>query len=429
MAKDHLIGIGGVGMSALAQALIDAGGEVTGADRALGSGASIPALGALARQGVKIFPDDGSGVAPDVGRVVFSSAIEEDNPGLVKARALGIPQVHRAAALAACLEGRRLVAVAGTCGKSTVTAMLAHVLAGAGFDPMAVNGAAVPGWDDGGSRVGSVRRGRGAIAVVEVDESDRSLMSFSPEMAVITNASADHFGLEETDELFNAFARRASGCVIDSRADGEPLNARTEGWSSTFDCAGARWTVPMPGVHNAQNARNAVRAALALGADPTAVRVALGSFPGVERRLQRLGTLSGAAVVDDYAHNTAKLEAMWNTLANAFPRGIAVCWRPHGYGPLRKMKDALAAMFSARLRPQDTLLILPVYDAGGTAERTICSEDLAKDIAGSGAVECVASIEEAKSRLEALAPEKGAIVTCGARDPALPALARRLAGG
>ena len=431
MKDIHLIGIGGVGMSALAQALVDSGCEVSGADRSLNdpSAELTPALAALAAQGVKLFPDDGSGVTGDTSRVIVSTAIEDDNPGLVKARALAIPVAHRATALAEALSGHKLVAVAGTCGKSTVTAMLGHLLAKAGFDPVVVNGAAVAGWGEGGKRVGSVRRGRGLWAVAEVDESDKSLMSFKPAAAVITNASADHFGLEETESLFDDFKRNVSGPCFDCRTDPErPQNVRTEAWSSSFEYEGMTWTVPMPGAHNAENAFNAVRLARAVGADAAALKLALASFPGVERRLQKVGMCGEAVVVDDYAHNPAKLAAMWSALAAAFPAGVAVVWRPHGYGPLRKMLLQLAETFRAAIRPQDALLLLPVYDAGGTADRSVASEHLSSELAGvAGIVECVPSLDAAEARLRELAPRMGAVVTAGARDPGLPLLAKRLA--
>ena len=433
MKDIHLIGIGGVGMSALAQALVDAGYEVSGADRSLNDPSSemTPALSALAAQGVRLSPDDGSGVTGETSRVVVSTAIEDDNPGLVKARALAIPVAHRATVLAETLSGHRLVAVAGTCGKSTVTGMLGHLLAAAGFDPVVVNGAAIAGWSDGGKRVGSVRRGRGQWAVAEVDESDKSLMAFTPAAAVITNASADHFGLEETQALFDDFKSRVTGPCFDCRTDADkPLNVRTEAWSSSFEYEGTTWTVPMPGAHNAENAFNAVRLARSVGADATALKLALSTFPGVERRLQKVGMCGGAIVVDDYAHNPAKLSAMWNALAGAFPSGVAVVWRPHGYGPLRKMMQPLAETFKAALRPQDALLLLPVYDAGGTADRSVASEHLLAELAGaSGIAECVPSLEAAEARLRELAPRMGAVVTAGARDPGLPLLARRLAAG
>ena len=392
--KRHLIGIGGVGMSALATALVRLGDEVTGADRTLGT----PNIRFLESLGVKVFPDDGSGVDAATGEVVVSTAIESDNPGLVRAAELGIPVVHRAKALARALSGHRLVAVVGTCGKSTVTAMLGHVLAECGLDPFCVNGANVPGWE------GAVRFGRGEYAVAEVDESDRSLVAFSPYAAIVTNASADHYSKEEMDQVFDDFVRNCPGPVVDGRKC-DPGEAETT----------------MPGRHNRQNAALALRMALALGCDEAKARAALLTFRGVERRLQRIG----GNVFDDYAHNPEKLRAMWTTLAEEYPGGLCAVWRPHGYAPLRKMLDALAEMFSSTIRPQDRLLVLPVYDAGGTADRSINSDALVARL-GDKAV-AVSDFDEAYSWCRAHRGDFAAFAVCGARDPGLAPFARRLA--
>ncbi len=417
----HLVGIGGVGMSALAQAYLDAGYAVSGADRSLRAGGRrTPVLEALATEGVRLFPDDGSGVGAGTDRLVVSTAIEDTNPDLAAARARGIPVIHRAAALSELLSARKLVAVAGTCGKSTVTAILGHVLVECGFDPLVVNGAQVVGWDANGTRVGSVRNGAGEYAVAEVDESDKSLTAFHPYAAIVTNASADHYSKEEMDSVFDAFIRDIPGPVIDGRVtDGAPVEAVEK--------------LPMPGAHNRANARLALAMAIALGADPAKAAAALATFPGVERRLQRVGSVlcgdQEVAVYDDYAHNPEKLHAMWTTLAEAYPRGVAAVWRPHGYGPLRKMLDPLAAAFRGVMRPQDALVLLPVYDAGGTADRSVNSDALAALLEDApGTVKLVSDLDEAQQYLRARADAFGAIVTAGARDPGLPVLARRLAG-
>lgn len=405
MAKRHLIGVGGVGMSALATALVRLGDEVTGADRTLGT-KNIEFLESL---GIRCFPDDGSGIDAATDEVIVSTAIESDNPGLLKAKELGIPVTHRARALARTLSGFKLVAVVGTCGKSTVTAMLGHVLAECGLDPFCVNGANVPGWE------GAVRVGRGAYAVAEVDESDKSLVAFRPDAAIVTNASADHYSKDEMDEVFDAFVKDCPGPVVDGRQlAGEEL-------------------VSIPGRHNRNNAFLALRMALALGCDKAKARAALTTFNGVERRLQRYGT----RVYDDYAHNPEKLKAMWTTVAEAHPDGgICVVWRPHGYAPLRKMTDALAEMFRDTIRPQDRLLLLPVYDAGGTTDRSVNSEALAEKLnllyrgtvrEADVGVELVADLDGAYRWIAAHRGEFAAYVTCGARDPGLPGLARRIA--
>ena len=399
--KRHLIGIGGVGMSALATALKRLGDEVTGADRNL----STPNIRFLESIGVRCFPDDGSGVDSSTDEVVVSTAIEPGNPGLAKAESLGIPVTHRAKALARTLAGYRLVAVVGTCGKSTVTAMLGHVLAECGMDPMCVNGANVPGWE------GAVRFGRGEYAVAEVDESDKSLVAFSPYAAIVTNASADHYSEEEMNEVFDAFVKDLPGPLVDGRIRSDP---------------DPDLVVPVPGRHNRQNADLAVRMAVALGCAPADAIAAMRTFGGVERRLQRIASPS-AAVYDDYAHNPEKLHAMWTTVAEAHPGGICVVWRPHGYAPLRKMKDALAAMFNEAAGPKDRLLLLPVYDAGGTTDRSINSDALAA-LLRPGLCELVPDLDAAFEWIAAHSRDFAAFVTCGARDPGLPELARRIAG-
>lgn len=419
----HLIGIGGVGMSALATALVKQGIFVTGADRTR----DTPNVRSLESLGVKVYPDDGSGVDAATDEVVVSTAIEETNAGLCKARALGIPVTHRAKALARALAGYKLVAVVGTCGKSTVTAMLGHVLAECGLDPLCVNGANVPGWE------GAVRFGRGAYAVAEVDESDKSLVAFSPFAAVVTNASADHYSKEEMDAVFDAFVKGCKGPVIDGRRS---LGAWRFG----------PMDVPVPGRHNRQNAELAVRMAVALGVAPAAAVAAMATFRGVERRLQRIFPPNSPtpehpniqtselspAIFDDYAHNPEKLKAMWMTLAEKYPQGVCAVWRPHGYAPLRKMCAALAAMFVETIRPQDRLLLLPVYDAGGTTDRSINSTALVEAIAAAdesvGArVTLVPDLDAALAWCEGRRAAFGCFVTCGARDPGLPLLARHLA--
>ena len=368
-------------MSALATALVRLGDEVTGADRNLGT----PNIRFLESLGIRCFPDDGSGIDASTGEVIVSTAIEDTNPGLARAKEFGIPVTHRAKALARALSGYKLVAVVGTCGKSTVTAMLGHVLSTCGLDPMCVNGANVPGWQ------GAVRFGKGEYAVAEVDESDKSLVAFSPYAAIVTNASADHYSKEEMDEVFDAFVKDCPGPVVD--AD-----------------------------FNSQNASLAVRMAVALGCDRAEAERAMESFGGVERRLQKYGE----RVYDDYAHNPEKLRAMWLTLAERYPGGLCVVWRPHGYAPLRKMMDALAGMFAEVIRPQDRLLLLPVYDAGGTTDRSINSDALAAKIDPSR-VELVGDLDAAFDWIAAHRGEYAAFATAGARDPGLPHLAARIA--
>ncbi|MEG2724625.1 MAG: Mur ligase domain-containing protein [Kiritimatiellia bacterium] len=426
MQSIHFIGIGGVGMSALAQSFIDRGWHVSGSDRLLGLGRFAPVLDTLRQQGVQLFPQDGSAISAQTGTVVYSTAIEQDNPDFVRAKSLGLNLCHRSEVLAKLSEGHTLIAVTGTCGKSSVTALLGHLLTVCGADPCIINGAEMTGYDADGTRVGSVRTSSDPKGwmVVEADESDKSLMVLSPAHIIITNASGDHFPKEEAICLFDAFKSKASGVVIDSREE-PPETFSPDGlWESVFQWRGRSWMLPMPGAHNIANAKAALSMALALGFDAEKLNHALATFRGIRRRLERVGTCHGAMVVDDYAHNIEKLSAAWTTLSAVCPQGVYGVWRPHGYAPLRKMLEGLVAMFNATVRPCDKLFLLPVYDDGGTADRSINSEVLFSRL--TCPVEQVADLSVAEERLRAVARPGTMLALFGARDHGLSALATRL---
>ncbi len=429
----HIVGIGGVGMSAIAQAYLDAGAEVTGSDRLADKGDLTDTLRALAAQGVAISPQDGSGIGEATTKVVVSTAIEEDNPDLLAAQARGIEVLHRSAALAEIVADKKLIAVAGTSGKSTTTALLGWLLAEAGLDPVVINGAAVVGWGSE-TRVGSVRAGEGEWCVIEADESDRSFLRYSPVHAIVTNQSADHFDIEETNRLFAEFKSHVSGAVVDTLPERIETEPAASPWKTRFLYHGKRFTVPMPGYHNVCNAWQALELASSLGISDETLRRGLLTFPGVERRLQRIGvTPSGAIVIDDYGHNPAKLAAAIDAV-KAAAASVTVFWRPHGYTPLRHMLPALAQAFASSLGPADRLVLPPVYDAGGTTDRSINSDALEREMRALGR-HCAEYWpdwefnDENVARLASHAASCGAILVCGARDPDLPRLARALCAG
>lgn len=421
----HFIGIGGVGMSALAQAYLDRGWQVSGSDRLLAADRETPALSVLRREGVALFPQDGSGIRPEM-TVVYSTAIEADNADLCAARTLGASVLHRSEALAQLAAPQELIAVTGTCGKSSVTAMLGHLLTCCGKDPAILNGAEIVGLDADGTRIGSSRPSAdpAGLMVVEADESDKSLMALNPAHVIVTNASSDHFPKEEAERLFGEFKAKAPGIVIDTSGLPPEPDPEGSGWEARFSWKGREWRLPMPGAHNVANAKAALAMAHALGCSLDDLQSALERFGGIRRRLERTGTCAGATVIDDYAHNVEKLAAAWHTLQRAFPEGVFGVWRPHGYAPLRKMCTDLAEMFNRVIRPCDRLLLLPVYDAGGTAERSVSSDTLLAQLTCSA--EAVPTLEAAEARLRTLARSGCALATFGARDPGLPLLAKRL---
>lgn len=432
----HVAGVAGVGMSALAQALLDAGYRVSGSDRYLDQGQDLEILQTLRLAGVELVPQDGAAITAETGALVVSTAIEADNPELVAAQSLQVPVVHRAAMLARLAAGKRLLAVTGTAGKTTVTGMIGHICAEAGFDPVVVNGAIVTNWR-AVNRVGSVRRGSGEWMIIEADESDRSLLSFKPEVSVITNISKDHFELAEVIELFKTFRGQTSewtlaGPQAAGMLDGVPaveLKCTLRGSERCVRVDDVDYPVPMPGRHNAENTFVAVQAARRLGIAPAVIVRGLATFRGIHRRLELVARDQGIAVLDDYAHNPAKIAASWSAAAEGSARVLGI-WRPHGYGPLALLFDELTASFAHVLRAQDQVYLLPVYYAGGTAKKTRDAERLAETLA---ARHCqaifVENYDALRSMLRATMRPGDVVLGMGARDPELPVFLKTLLVG
>lgn len=427
--KYHFTGIAGVGMSSVAQAVLASGSLVTGSDRLYdsqpGGQADVSTIRKLQYTGVQFFAQDGSGITPETTALVVSTAIENDNPDLSAARRMGVPVLHRSEMLARLTKGKMLIAVTGTSGKSTVTGMLGCMLSELGAGPTVVNGAPVLNWMDA-DHIGNVLIGDTDLWVIEADESDRSLLSYKPKWAVITNASADHFSIEETMDLFSEFESNVesgivSGIGVKDFFENGDLNLGPRGSIYTVDRA--IFNVPVPGRHNAENAVLAMKMCELLGYDLPSISSAMAAFRGIHRRLEVVGVKHGVTVIDEYAHNPAKIRAAWETVASGC-RNVICVWRPHGFGPLRSMMDELTSTFSDICRADDSLYILPVYDAGGTADRSIGSDELVKRLrAQSVSAELILS-ENVTDVLSAQAGEGDAVIVMGARDPGLSSMAR-----
>lgn len=427
-AHYHLAGVAGAGMSSLAEVLVAKGCRVTGSDRHLDAGRAVDVLDRLRGLGVGLYPQDGSGPASGARSLVVSTAIEQENPDTAAACRLGLPVRHRTDILAELVQESTCFGVTGTSGKSTVTGMIGWVLACIGVDPWVVNGAVLNNWKDGGG-CGSVRCGGSDTWVLEVDESDRSLLKFSPDWAVVTNVSEDHFGIDETRELFRAFVARVRCGSVGRFVDPTPfdrLQVELSSGGSRFDYGGVEFFVPLPGRHNAENALCAVLLCEKLGVAPASVRDALHAFRGLRRRLECTGCVGGVTVFDDYAHNPAKLRAAWQAVRPHAERVLAV-WRPHGFGPLAAMMTELEAMWAGLARPEDRVYMLPVYDAGGTADRSVESGELVQRLrarnVNAGLVNDYAAAAAAVGRT---ARPGDVVLSMGARDPGLSDLAGML---
>lgn len=439
----HFAGIGGTGMSAIAFYLAGRGQEVSGSDRLFDRGGGAAIRAALEAAGARIFPQDGSGIAPDV-RLVVSTAVEEDVPEVKAAREMGCAIVHRSEALAEIANSQKTIAISGTSGKSTVTAMVFRILRAAGFDPSVISGGVLRELSKEG-HWGNAWGGAGDWLVIEADESDGSLVRYAPEIGVMLNLDRDHKELDELRELFRVFRARSKRFVTNGdrpecvEIGGDQalyfgVRKRTHPLVEEFDLAhdevsfrigGALCVVPFPGRHMIENALAAILACTEAGVPLPEAAKGLASFAGVGRRHELVGAKRDVAVYDDFAHNPAKVEAAIAAAHLVAGKGrLLAVFQPHGYGPLRFLLDDFAESFAKSLRPTDQLWIAPVYDAGGTADRSISSQDLARKLAERGvAVAAPQSREEIPALIASAARPKDVVYSMGARDPELPAFA------
>lgn len=419
MLRVHFIGIGGVGMNGLAQLAANAGYEVSGSDRAYDPNASL--FQCLERLGIRIYPQNGTGIDACTTRVVYSTAIEDDNADLISARKHNIPLLHRAEFLKQLVGDAELIAVAGTAGKTTTTGMLGWIFECLEMDPSVYNGAAILNWKKTDSP-GNVRMGSSKLWIIEADESDKSFLKFRPTHSIVTNISRDHFELDELHSLFDQFRNRTAGVVVNGE-DMPPQSVRPD----TFVFNGLKFRVPMPGRHNLENALCAVRLCAALGMDMERVRDALSCFKGIERRLEVIEKVDGITVIDDYAHNPAKISAALSAVSEISAR-VHAFWRPHGFAPLFQNMDDLVNTFADHIKAHGgSVFILPVYYAGGTVERKATSEDLVKRLNSAGVPAIyVPDYASLKLELERSVRDGDAILGMGARDPELPRFANRL---
>ena len=442
----HFSGIGGSGMSAIALYLLGRGESVSGSDRLFDRGGGTSIRLALLEAGATLVAQDGSGLEAQTTLVV-STAIEDTIPEVKRAKELGCRIVHRSEALAEIAARTRCIAVSGTSGKSTVTAMVFRVLRGAGLDPSVISGAVLRELSADG-HWGNAWGGTGEWLVIEADESDGSLVRYSPEVGVMLNLDRDHKELSELREIFATFRKQSKIFVVhgdrpdcleiagpDSFRFGVhssslplPTNIRLLSDSVEFRLGEIEVKVPGPGLHMLENALAALAVGVVAGVDLSVGAKALASFQGVGRRHELIGEARGVRVFDDFAHNPAKVEAGISAaqLAAGGGRVLAV-FQPHGYGPLRFLLEDFAASFAKALRPQDKLWISPVYDAGGTADRSISSLDLAERIKAHGhAVSCPASRDLIPVEIAQEAKPGDVVYSMGARDPDLPAFARQI---
>ncbi len=386
----HFVGVGGIGMSGIAELLANLGYAVSGSD----AKASAVTVRLGDRCGVTVFEGHSATNVGDADVVVVSSAVKASNPEVSEARRRGIPVIPRAEMLGELMRLRFSIAVAGAHGKTTTTSMIAVILEHAGLDPTAVIGGRLSAFGS------NARLGQGKYMVAEADESDRSFLVLSPSIAVITNIDREHMesygGFEDLQQAFADFANRVPfyGAVVACADDPylAPLlpsfkrrvvsyglatpDATFVGTDVMLGPFGVRATVhrnhkgtllalghlelQVPGRHNLQNALGAIAVADELGVDFAVAAAALKDFQGAERRFEKHGDVAGVTVIDDYGHHPTEIAAVLAAARTMYDRRLVVVFQPHRYSRTAQMLEA----FGPSLRDADEILLTDIYAAG-----------------------------------------------------------------
>lgn len=432
LGRVHFIGIGGVGMSAVARIMVARGVPVSGTDAK-----DLPVMHDLSAAGARIAVGYDAGNLGDAQTIVAGSAIRADNPELAAARAAGLPVLHRSEALAATMAGHRVVTVAGTHGKSTTTSMVAVLLKEAGLDPSFAIGANVPALGV------NAAHGASDIFVAEADESDGSFLNYRPLIAVVTNVEADHldhYGTPEAvfasfdnfaallpaegvllacadDAGARALAERTAGkgttrVLTYGTAEDADIRLHDDGPAAVAVAIGAQThalALQVPGRHNALNAAAAFAVAVELGVAPEAAAAALGHFTGASRRFELKGQGRGVRVYDDYAHHPTEVRAALSAARSvAGGRKVHVLFQPHLFSRTREF----ATEFAEALAAADTALVLDIYPAREDPVPGVTSALIADHLTNGRLV----TASEAVDAVVAVAGEGDVVLTVGAGD-------------
>ncbi len=436
--KIHFVGIGGSGMSGIAEVLINMGYRVSGSDlRGNDASRRLATLGASVMVGHK--KDNVSGV----DCVVYSSAVNFENVELKEAEALQIPIIPRAEMLAELMRMKYGIAIAGTHGKTTTTSMTASILEVAGIDPTVVTGGKLNATGT------NATLGKGDFLVAEADESDGSFLRLSPSIAVVTNIDREHMNhyssMDDMKDAYIDFMNKVPfyGCSIvcldnptiqsilpsitrryvtyglSAQAEVHAVNIEKKGTKTSFDLivggkVEGRVTIGLPGDHNVCNALAAASVAIELGVPVRFIERGLESFKGVERRFQVKGRAGNIMVVDDYGHHPVEIKAVLKAVKDGWRRRAIIVFQPHRYS----RTEDLFSEFITAFNDADVLIITDVYGAGEAPSKDFNSEKLFEAIKKHGhrAVEYIAQKEEIPARLIELTESGDMVITLGAGD-------------
>lgn len=432
------IGIGGSGMSALAQYLQGIGCAVRGSDRLFSHPSDIREK--LEACGIGCFPQDGSGFSEQVDCVIVSTAVEETVPEFQLAKQKNLPILHRSDLLAMIARSRKTIAVAGTSGKSTTSAMLYSILERAGYGPGIISGAGLTRLIRQG-KIGNAEVGNGEWLIIEADESDGSIVHYHPEIGLLLNIDKDHQELEELIRLFTLFRDQSKQFSVNRQ---HPLSKQLSvdtSWDFSLDISDSAayhatnftqsgltiefainqvpFVLHQVGAHNMENALAAASVAHRIGISLETAADALRDYEGIYRRHQVLGNKKGVWVIDDFAHNPAKCAASIRA-CQPIAMKLMAWFQPHGFKPTRFLRDDYIREIAAALRPGDEIWMSEIYFAGGTANKDISAGDLINDLRSVGVqAYFVADRNEFLSTVRSHLTTDTVLLLMGARDPSL----------
>ena len=435
------IGIAGVGMSAIAQYLAGVQKNVSGSDRYFAPGEYNETKEKLEAEGIKCFLQNGEGITEQTDLVVVSTAIEDTVAEVIKAKQLNIPILKRSEVLSLIAKSKKTIAVGGTSGKSTTSAMLFDILQYAGMQPSIISGAGLTSIIKEG-KIGNAKVGAGEWLVIEADESDGSIVQYHPEVGLLLNVDKDHQEIDELMQIFGTFKNNTKDIFIvnqsnalakqlsqdikhdfssdeNSGAGYVASNFKQEGFNIQYSIRNVQFSINAIGRHNMENALAATVVANQLGVDLNSCAEALNNYEGIYRRNQILGNKNGVWVIDDYAHNPVKCAA---AIASCQPlANKVVAWfQPHGYGPTRFLRNDFVKELAAVLRQQDEIWMSEIFYAGGTAVKDISANDLIIDIKALG--KQAFFVEDRKDFVETVRQHlagNSVLLLMGARDPSL----------
>ena len=438
--RPFFIGIAGAGMSAIAQYLQGTGKNVSGSDRFFKQGEANEIQQKLEDEGIKCFAQDGEGISDLNDLIVVSTAVEDTVVEVHKAKQLNIPIIKRSELLALIAASRKTIAVGGTSGKSTTSAMLFDILEFAGMEPSIISGAGLVSIIKKG-KIGNAKVGAGEWLVIEADESDGSIVQYKPEIGLLLNVEKDHKEMDVLFEIFTTFRNNSKKFIVNQshpvsqklsqdrkhdfgfHDDNKPgytaTGFRQDGLTISFSINDVLFRLSLVGMHNMENALAAATVAAAVGVSLEVSAMALQQYEGIYRRNQVLGNKHGVWVIDDFAHNPVKCAAAIQSCQPIADKVVA-WFQPHGYGPTKFLRRDFVEEIGKVLRDNDEIWMSEIFYAGGTAVKDISASDLIMDLQAMN--KNAFFVENRTDLLTAIRPhltENCVLLLMGARDPSL----------